>query len=109
MEWVGGEEGRRPSTRQEKRRKPRKGKEDQELDKTREKRKKAKKRKRRPGTEPEEEPSLRKENWHQMRLAFLTVTLVLVQGVNNSFLDHFNFDWSTFFNLRDILWPVINF
>ena len=81
MEWVGGEEGRRPSTRQEKRRKPRKGKEDQELNKTREKRKKAKKRKPRLRTEVKKGPSLRKENWHQMRLVFLTVTLVLVQGV----------------------------
>ena len=81
MEWVGGEEGRRPSTRQEKRRKPRKGKEDQELNKTREKGKEAKKRKPRLRTEVEEGPSLRKENWHQMRLVFLTVALVLVQGV----------------------------
>ena len=55
------------------------------FDRTREKGKEAKKRKPRLRTEVEEEPSLRKENWHQMRLVFLTVTLVLVQGVNNSF------------------------
>ena len=104
MEWVGGEEGRRPSTRQEKRRKPRKGKEDQELNKTREKGKEAKKRKPRLRTEVEERPSLRKEN----RLPH-SCSCPRARGEKNSFLDHFAFDWSTFFNLRDILWPVINF
>ena len=51
------------------------------FDKTREKGK-AKKRKGRPRTE--EGPSLRKENRYQMRLALLTVTLVLVQGVKKT-------------------------
>ena len=54
------------------------------FDKTREKGKEAKKRKPRLRTEVEEGPSLRKENRHQMRLVFLTVALVLVQGVKKT-------------------------